>query len=232
MQQAYQNESETQSLLEKCLPIWNKLTPQQRDGLVQSTNKRSFKKGVHIHRGGTDCIGVVFVVHGSLRAYMLSESGREVTLFHIKEKESCVLSASCILTLITFEIFIDAQTNTELLVIAPNYFDSLMEENSFVDAYAYRQTAKRFSEVMWVLHQILFVSFDKRLAAFLVAESGHRDSGSLAMTHEDIAKELGSAREVVSRMLSYFQQEGLVHLSRGNVSLLDKSRLRTLAYRS
>ncbi len=217
-------------LLEKHFPLWKELTPLQQKTLSAASTLRAFPRGAHVHNGSSDCIGVLFVVRGTLRASMLAENGREISLFHIEEGESCVLSASCILPLITFDIFIDAKTDAELLVVNPTSFSSLMHASAPVDAYAYRQTAERFSDVMWVFHQILFVSFDKRLAAYLLEEADLSSPRTLERTHENIAKDLGSAREVVSRMLKYFQQEGLVALSRGSIALLDDTRLSHLAY--
>ena len=197
--------------------------------LLFSSTIRSFKKGAHIHNSKADCLGALFVIEGSLRAYLLSDNGREITLFHIEESECCVLSASCILPLITFDIFVDALADTRLLVVAPLALSELIEENIHIDSFAYRQTAERFSEVMWVFHQVLFVSFDRRLASCLIEESNLAGKYTVAMTHEQLAKDLGSAREVVTRMLKYFQQEGLVRLSRGTITILDPAKLRELA---
>lgn len=224
-------QEETLEKLERtAFPFWDELDTPERERLSSSTALRSFPRGAHIHNGSTDCIGVLFVVSGSLRAFMLAENGREISLFHVEEGESCVLSASCILPLITFDIFIDTRTDADLLVVAPAVFSSLMHENAHVEAYAYRQTAERFSDVMWVFHQVLFVSFDKRLAAYLLEETPLTNPRVLERTHENIAKDMGSAREVVSRMLKYFEQEGVVELSRGSITLLDEKRLSHLAY--
>lgn len=226
----FQQQERPAKLLAECFPLWNELQPLQQEKLAASAVLRTFPQGAHIHNGSADCIGVLCVVSGTLRSYMLAENGREISLFSIGEKETCVLSASCILPLITFEIFIDAQTDAELLLIAPQSFSAIMQENPRVDAFAYRQTAERFSDVMWVFHQVLFVSFDKRLAAYLLEESAASAPRVLERTHETIAKDLGSAREVVSRMLKYFQQEKLIELSRGSITLRDEPRLRLLAY--
>lgn len=218
-------------LLGTHFPLWDELSALQKETLSATSTVRAFPRGTHVHSGSNDCIGVLFVVKGTLRASLLAESGREITLFRVNEGESCVLSASCVLPLITFDIFIDAETDAELLVVSPTVFSSLMQANASVEAYAYRQTAERFSDVMWVFNQVLFVSFDRRLAAYLLEEAGLDNPRTLERTHESMAKHLGSAREVVSRMLNYFQQEGLVALSRGSVTLLDDERLSRLAYR-
>ena len=97
-----------------------------------------------------------------------------------------------------------------------------------MEAFAYRLATERFSDVMWTMQQILFMSFDKRLAIFLLDESASLGSDTIKLTHEQIAKLLGSAREVVSRMLKYFAEEGYVRLSRGTVTITDKKALREL----
>ena len=171
----------------------------------------------------------MLVLSGNLRAYMLSEEGKQITLFRIGEQESCVLAASCALTMITFDVFLDATSDTELLIIDPAFFAQLVEENVFVEAFTYRQTAERFSEVMWVMEQVLFMSFDERLAVFLLDEVARNGSDKLQLTHDEIAHHLGSAREVVSRMLKRFADDGYVSLSRGTVEVVDKNALRKLA---
>jgi len=224
------NSVEIENLIAKRLPVWDKLTKQEQDQLIAATTARSFKKGAHIHSGMDDCLGVLFLIRGSLRAYLLSDKGREITLFHIEEGEHCVLPAECILPLITFDIFVDALVDSDLLILSPNTFSALMEENPVLDAFAYKQTAERFSEVMWVFNQILFVSFDIRLASYLLEEANLAGSNSITMTHDKIARDLGSAREVVTRMLKYFQQEGLVKLSRGVITILDPKGLNNLTH--
>lgn len=222
--------------VEHLFPVWEHLTPAQRTALVDNTTRREFNAGDHIHAGSNDCIGILLIRRGTLRAYMLSEEGREITLFTMAAGESCVLSATCVLPLITFDVFIDAQTKMDLLVISPMYYRTLLDANPYVEAYTYRETAERFSDVMWVMEQVLFVSFDKRLAAFLLdravpAADGTQRRPTIQLTHDAIARHLGSAREVVSRMLKYFEREGLVELSRGTITLKDVPALEALSGR-
>ena len=131
--------------------------------------------------------------------------------------------------MITFDIALDAATDIEALVIDPRYFSQLAQECTAVEAFLYRQTAQRFSDCMWVMQQVLFASFDARLATFLLDELARSGSPRVSMTHDEIARHLGSAREVVSRMLKYFEREGLVRLSRGTVEIVDRRALLALA---
>ena len=129
---------------------------------------------------------------------------------------------------IQFDITIEAEKESQFWVIPPDIYKELMAQSVAVANYTNEVMASRFSEVVWLIEQILWKSFDKRLAAYLLEESALEGSLELTTTHELIARHLGSAREVVTRMLRYFQQEGLVRLSRGTVELLDPARLEAL----
>jgi CRP/FNR family transcriptional regulator len=144
------------------------------------------------------------------------------------EGEWCILSASCVLSSITFDVHIDAEWDTELLIIAAPYFRRLTTNNIYVECLAYKMATDGFSEVMWAMQQMLFMSFDKRLAVFLWDESSARGSDTIKMTHEQVAKMTGSAREVVTRMLKSFANNGIVELSRGGIKIIDKEKLRHL----
>ena len=171
---------------------------------------------------------MVFVRSGRLRAFMLSNQGREVTLFHVQPGECCVLAASCILPMITFDIALDAAEDSDLLVIDSHAFGTVSQENIHAEAFTYRQATERFSDCMWVMQQVLFMGLDARLAIWLLDEVARGGSRTIYATHDEIARHLGSAREAVSRMLKYFAREGLVSLSRGSVEIIDVKRLRRL----
>lgn len=217
--------SDIERILKKLFPVWNDLDANDRSRLVSETQARRFKAGTHVHHGGNDCIGALLVARGTLRVYFLSDEGREITLFHTHTGDICLLSASCVISLITFEVFIDAQTDVDALLIPSPCLNALMEKNPRVDAFVYRQIAERFSDVMWVMQQVLFVSFDKRLASYLLKATAEQEGMTISTTHDAIARDMGSAREVVSRMLKYFEREGWVKLERGSITLLDPKQL-------
>ena len=160
---------------------------------------------------------------------VLSEDGRDVTLYRLFGGEVCILSASCVMDAVNIDLYIDAEEDTEALCISAGIFRQLMQENVYVRCYAYQMTAERFSDTMWTMQQILFMSADRRLAIFLTDELAKTGGADLRMTHDQMAKYMGSAREVVSRMLKYFAQEGWVRLYRGGVQVLDKQKLQALA---
>lgn len=175
-----------------------------------------------------DCTGLLLIKSGLLRAYILSDEGREITIYRLFERDMCLFSASCIMRSIQFEITIEAEKDTELWVIPAEIYKSIMEESAPVANYTNELMATRFSDVMWLIEQILWKSLDKRVAAFLLEESAIEDSDELKITHEIIANHLGSHREVITRMLRYFQSEGMVRLSRGTIVLLDRKKLEAL----
>lgn len=216
------------SVLTDALPFWKDLTPDQQDYLVSSSSGKTFKKNQTIHSADTECIGMLLVTSGSLRVYMLSEEGKDITLYRIHAGETCILSASCVLKSITFDVFIDAVEDCEVLQISAPSISAVMKQNIYVECYAYKMATERFSDVMWAMRQIFFMSFDKRLAIFLLDESSASHSDEIKMTHEQIARLMGDAREVVTRMLKYFSTEGYVELSRGTVKIINKNALKKL----
>jgi len=214
---------------EAYFPVWDKLTPQQKQHITGVIEHRSVKKGTHIHDSSAECLGLVMVKSGQLRAYILSEDGREITLSRLFEYDVSLLSASCALPDLQLNVMIEAEKDTEFWSIPACLFKNLMEESLAVANYARNLLSGNFTELMWLMEQIMWKSFDKRLAAFLLEEAAIEENDLLKITHEKIAAHLGSAREVVTRMLRYFQNEGMVKLTRGTIELTDKKKLEALA---
>ena len=210
------------------VPIWNQLTPGQRELLSGSLVSRSVKNRAVLHGGGRDCTGLLLVKSGQLRAFILSREGREVTLYRLFDRDLCLFSASCIMRSIQFDVTIAAEKDTELWVISAEAYKELMEQSAAAANYTNEIMAARFSEVMWLIEQVMWNSMDRRVAAFLLEEAAIEGANRLSITHETIANHLGTHREVVTRMLRYLQGEGMVRLSRGAVELLDVKRLSAL----
>ena len=188
----------------------------------------TYEKGAGGH-DGNECSGVIFVCSGSLRLSMLSDEGKDITLYRLHKGDMCMLSASCVLKSITFDVFINAEEDSRCYVISGPAYAAVSERNPPIKIFSLEAAVSRFSDVMWVMQQIFFMSMDKRLAIFLADESARTGSDTIALTHEQIARYMGSAREVVSRMLKYFANEGIVEVSRKGIHILDKKRLRKLA---
>lgn len=209
-------------------PIWDKLTPAQQEQINNTSFRKTFPKGTIVHNGSLDCAGLMLIRSGQLRAYILSGEGREITIYRLFELDICLFSASCIMRNIQFEIFIQAEKDTDVWIIPPWQYKQLMESSVPVSNYTSDLMASRFSDVMWLIEQIMWKRFDQRLAEFLLDESAIEGTEQLKLTHEIIANHMGSAREVVTRMLRYFQSEGMVKLTRGGVELTDRVRLESL----
>ena len=210
-------------------PVWGQLSPAQRDALSGAAFARRVEKGELIHRGGAECTGLLLVRGGQLRAYILSDDGREITMYRLFERDLCLFSAACIMRSIQFDLMIQAEKQTELWVIPAETYRRVMEESAPLANYTNDVMAARFSDVMWRIEQIMWKRFDQRLAAFLLEEAAIEGTKLLQITHERIGSHMGNPREVVTRMLRYFQSEGLVALSRGAVEILDERALRKLA---
>ena len=218
---------ELSRLFENAFPFWQDITSTDRETIMNSAVDVSFERGTNIH-DGNECTGVILIKRGSLRLYMLSEEGKEVTLYRLFPGDICILSASCVLEMLTFDVYIDAEENSECVVIGGCIIEDLSRRYKDVKIFVLETALSRFSDVMWVMEQILFMSMDKRLAIFLLDEST-KSGDTIKLTHEQIAKYMGSAREVVTRMLKYFVSEGLVSYSRSEgIKILNKQALRAL----
>ncbi len=210
------------------LPFWSSLLEEEKDRVRQRAFVNHYEKGTIINNGNKECLGMFFVLSGEIRTYLLSEEGREVTLFRLYSSDICVLSASCIISQITFETQMIAQQDADLLIIPVDVIAEISENNIYVRCFLYEMATRRFSDVMWAMQQILFKGLDRRLAGFLLAEAERSNSNVIHMTHEKIAQQISSAREVVARMFKHFAEDGLVDVKRGAITLLDIDGLRNL----
>ena len=210
-------------------PIWEQFSPAQQEKLSGSAVSRRVSKGTVLHNGSMDCTGLLLLRSGQLRAYILSDEGREITLYRLFDRDICLFSASCMMKSIQFEVMIQAEKDTELWIVPAEIYQSIMQESAPVSNFTNEIMASRFSEVMWLMEQIMWKSFDKRLAEFLLEECSLEETNTLKITHETIANHLGTAREVVTRMLRYFQSEGMVKLARGTVEICEERRLQELS---
>ena len=217
-----------ESVYKKIFPFWEEISADAQETICRHSVAMTYLKGTTIH-DGSECSGVFFIRSGCLRVYIMSEKGKDITLYRLYSGDMCMLSASCVLQAVTFDVMIDAEEDSECYVINGPAFASVSESHPKIKIFSLETAISRFSDVMWVMQQILFMSMDQRLAIFLSDESKRIGSDVIPLTHEQIAKYMGSAREVVTRMLKYFAGEGIVEVSRKGVKILDKQRLRDLA---
>ena len=211
------------------LPFWDKLTGEQQQRIAGVIVRHQVEKGQRIHDSSADCLGLVVVKTGQLRTYILSDEGREITIGRLFDYDLSLLSASCVMPDMQLNVMIEAEKDTALWSIPACLFKNLMDESLAVANYARNLLSSNFTDLMWLMEQIMWKSFDKRLAAFLLEEAQVEDSNMLNITHEKIASHLGTAREVVTRMLRYFQSEGMVKLTRGAIELTDEAKLTALS---
>lgn len=214
---------------EHYFPVWNKLTKEHQIRLERAAELRKVKKDTVLHDGGLNCLGLILVRSGQLRAYILSDEGREVTISRFFERDMCLFSASCVMPNMQFDIVIEAEKDSEIWIIPACLYKNLMDESLAIANYSNYLMSSNFSELMWLIEQVMWKSFDKRLAHFLLEECQLEDTYCLKITHEKIANHMGTAREVVTRMLRYFQNEGMVKLNRGTVEVVDVHKLEELS---
>ena len=211
------------------LPVWDRLTARHQETLTRAAGLRTVEKGAIIHQGSIDCTGLLLIRSGQLRAYILSDEGREITIYRLFERDICLFSASCMMNSIQFDIAIEAEKDSEFWVIPADVYKELMEQSAPLSNYTNEVMASRFSDVMWLMEQIMWRSMDQRVAAFLLDEAAIEGDNRLKITHETIANHLGTHREVITRMLRYLQGEGMVKLTRGMIEIVDPARLQGLS---
>lgn len=210
------------------LTFYEKLNDSQKRTIADNAILKRLKQGYNVHSSSEECTGLIIVRSGELRVYMLSEDGREITLDRLFENDVCVLSASCVIESITFDVFIDAEEDSEIIIVNSGALNEIVSDNIYAECFMLKKATERFSEVMWVMQQILFFKADRRVAIFLIDEMNKTKSAMLNITHDKIARYIGSAREVVSRILKYFEREKIVKIHRGGLEVIDKTALMKL----
>ena len=218
-------------LTPESLAFWPHLTGQQQRELLQSVRRVSYTPGQIIRSPDTDCLGALLIQSGVVRIYLLSEDGREATISRMTAGEVCVLSASCMLNAITFDVQIQAEGAVEVLVIPIQYLAALMRENVYVENFIYKAAAERFSHAIRAIEQMLFYTLEQRVASYLLEESRRLGTDTLQVTQEQLAQAIGSAREAVTRTLKKLSAAGSVELFRGGVRVTDKTGLARLVGR-
>ncbi|OJF76732.1 MAG: Crp/Fnr family transcriptional regulator [Treponema sp. CETP13] len=213
------------SEFDNLFPRWNKLEPNVQKILHSQASFHSAKKGTILQSDENHCIGLVLVNSGQLRVYMMSDEGKEITLYRLFSGDMCLLSASCILSSIQFEVIVETEKNSNFWIIPSTTYKTLMAQSLPLCTYTNELMSARFSDVMWVMQQVLFKSMDERLSEFLLDETNREDNEILKITHEQIAHHLGTAREVITRLLKYLQDENAISLSRGIITIKDRSLL-------
>ena len=210
--------------LEEYLPFFSKLSEEDRREIRRTTRKIGFRTGDVVHTVN-ECSGLIVVLSGQLKASAINEDSREITLFRLFERDVCLFSASCVMRNIEFDVEVKAAEDSLCMVVPSDVFNSIKERNISVMKFMNDIITSRMSDVMWLMDQVMNKKLDGRLAAFLIEEADLRGTDTLTLTHDEIARHLGSAREVISRTLGYIQREGEVKLGRGYVEIADRDAL-------
>lgn len=204
------------------LSFWEHLSETEKNNVEATATIREYQRGNLLHATEGDCLGMVFVLEGSVRAFMMSEEGREITLYHIKSGAYDVLTASCILYQITFDTQMVVEEDSRILIIPTTILSGLKMNNIYVRSFIFEVLTERFSDVMWTIQQILFYGLDQRIAAYLI---NHAENHEVKATHEQIAREINTAREVVARIIKHFAEDGIVETKRGKIIIIDWRKL-------
>lgn len=210
------------------LPFYDTLTDEELKNLLFHSRIVDYKKGETLHTRDSVFTDVVLVLNGHLRSFMGSVSGKEITLFNLLERDMCILSPYYVYQNLTSEIYLKADVDSKVIIIDSSFFKELTSLNHSVQSFFVSLILDKLSKVMWVLEQVVFLNLDSRLASFLINEYYVNDSNILNITHIEIANHLGSAREVISRLLKRFENDNLVKLSRGSIEILDVDKLKSL----
>ncbi len=217
--------SATASAFAASFPFWEYLESSEEELLLGNTTHILVPRGTNIYCANDDYDGIFLIIQGALRAYFLSEDGRDITLYRLFEDEVGAIAPNGALSEVSFDLNIETEKDCSFLFIPARVYQAVSEKNLHVQLYTSQLAISRYSAIMWTLQEILFTSFDKRLAGFLIDEATRTGSDTITLTHDKIARYIGSAREVVSRMLKYFSDEGLIETSRGQIRILNKQGL-------
>ncbi|SFJ48154.1 CRP/FNR family transcriptional regulator, anaerobic regulatory protein [Terrisporobacter glycolicus] len=206
--------------LKETLPFFKDLNDEEKNELISKSFIGKYEKGELVHSKNSSCTGLLITMSGNFRVFISAPSGRQITLFKLYDRDVCMLSASCAFQNITYDVNLEAQNDASAIIIDSSLLKKLSQSNINVMNYILSLTQDKLSEVMYVLEQATFFSLDERITDYLLEQSRYQDSNILYITHENIANELGSSREVISRILKKFEKEGKIEVSRGKITLI------------
>lgn len=185
--------------------------------LIAVSRRQAVPAGSQIYHEGDACSGIAFVLSGDIRVYKIGQTGREITLYEIGPGETCILNASCILSGQRYPAHATTLEDTDLLLVPAAEFRRMVADNEMMREFVFTLLSRRLSGVMELVEEIAFGRMDERLSGYLIERSA---DGKLETTHQRIANDLGTSREVVSRLLKDLERAGRVRLSRNEILLL------------
>lgn len=212
-------------LFKNAFPFWESLTEAQRAEIVNNTTRNLCEKKTRLHFGGGECAGVQIIGSGRARVFITSPGGGDITLFRLLDGDVSILSAACMLNGMDIELDMEMETDCEIYTIPKKVYRKLYDESSAVKEYTMEMISEKFSDIMWLFNQFVFSNVASRIAGALLEHRAIAGGDVLDLTHEVLARDAGTAREVVTRILKQFQSDGLVKLTRGKVEVLDAAGL-------
>jgi len=185
--------------------------------MIASSRQQSITRNARIYTEGDSCAAIAFIISGEIRVYKIGESGREITLYEIGPGETCILNASCILSQTSYPAHAVAVSDVSMLLVPSSDFKRFVMENEEMWAFVFTLLSQRLARVMELVEEVAFGRMDQRLMEYLLDKSKNR---YLETTHQKIANDLGTSREVISRLLKDFERKQKVRLSRNSITLL------------
>jgi CRP/FNR family transcriptional regulator len=211
------------ALFERLYPVLEGLAPQARRKLTTQSQVVHVPQGAQIFTEHQPCGAFPFVLTGAIRVRKSAASGRELPLYRVLPGESCIISSSCLLGRTDYNARGDAELASMLLLLPQPLFEELLDFPVF-RGFVFAQFSERMADLMQLIEEVAFRKLDQRLAALLLGKGA-----KVRATHQQLAEELGSVREIVSRLLKGFADQGMVRLGREQIDILDPNRLRELA---
>jgi CRP/FNR family transcriptional regulator len=214
--------------LRRAFSFFDRLTPAGRERMLAASVRRSYRRGTLVLEQNAPCPALLLVQRGQLRVYRSSPSGREITLYRVWPGDACVISMSAVLSESPYPAQVDAPVESDVIAVPAAVFRALFAAERAVQELVLGGLSTVVSDMMTLVAEVAFRRMDERLARFLLDASA-RSSGAVALSHEEVAGQLGTAREVVTRLLENLEDEGAISLERRQIRVLDRARLELVA---
>ena len=201
----------------KAFPVFRGTSEPLLLQLLSEARRQTVPSATQLYREGDACAAIAFIFAGEIRVYKIGQSGREITLYEIGPGETCILNASCILSGLSYPAHAATLTQAEIMLFPSMIFKRMMAESEQMRKFVFSIMSERMMTVMELVEEVAFGRMDQRLLDYLIEKS---ENGQLESTHQKIANDLGTSREVVSRLLKDFERKKQVKLSRSSITLL------------
>ncbi len=194
------------------------------DAFNENAISQVVPSGVDLAMEGSDCQHFFVVLRGSIRVYIIGENGREITLYHVSPDESCVLTSFCLLSQTTFPAYATVEEETELVLIPAIHFRDWLDQFELWRGYMFSSLSMRLQAIIKTLDNVVFKPLENRICDYLIDRSP-AGNGSVNITHEQLAREVGASRVAVSRILEQLERDGVIKLQRGKITVVDEAGL-------